>query len=249
MLRTRTPTFLAVLALVLGLVAVAQPAQAAAKRPTVTVKATPTSVVVGSSVTISGTVSGRSPGARVTLQRRTAGAWTAVKTTKVTKNKTYRLRATIHDTKTTFRVRVTRNKRLKAASSRSVIVTGSRTAEDAARQVILRETNEFRAQNGKPPLALMPQLDAIAQAWSVHLAAGNAFEHRPDFTASYPKGWTNAGENIAAGQSPDTVVDTWIASPGHRANLLGTFNYLGIGYATGGPYGRYYTQNFAYYPR
>jgi uncharacterized protein YkwD len=56
------------------------------------------------------------------------------------------------------------------------------------------------------------------------------------------------GENIAAGQrTPAAVMDAWMKSPGHRANILNCgFRVIGMGVATvtGSPFGIYWTQNF-----
>ena len=56
-----------------------------------------------------------------------------------------------------------------------------------------------------------------------------------------------AGENIAAGQSsPQSVMESWLNSPGHRKNILNpNFEYIGIGIARGGSYGIYWAQEFA----
>lgn len=250
MLRTRPLLVAPLLALMLvvGLTATELPAVAAAKRPSITLKASPKTVAINTTVTLTGKVSGKSPGTRVKLQRRTGGTWKTLKSTKVTRSKAYRFRTTIRDSRTAFRVKVVKNTKLKAATSRTVQVTGT-PVDDTARTLILRKTNEFRAQNGRSPLALMPELNTIAQKWSTHMATTSEFGHNPNYVASYPAGWTAAAENIAAGQQVDEVVNSWINSPGHRKNLLGDYNYIGIGYATGGEYGRYYTQNFGKYPR
>jgi uncharacterized protein YkwD len=54
------------------------------------------------------------------------------------------------------------------------------------------------------------------------------------------------GENIACGQrSPAEVVEGWMNSPGHRANILKPdFTHIGIGFAGGGQMGTYWTQLF-----
>lgn len=251
MLIARRLLVLPVIALALGFLVTPHAAEAATKRPSVTARVSAGSVALGSSVKIIGTVSGRSAGATVRLQHLTGGAWRSVESTKVKKNRTYRFSVTVRRASNAFRTKVVKNKRLKAATSRTVRVSApstSNAAVDAVRNQILAQTNAFRAANGRAPLALMPGLNAVAQDWSVHMAATGTFEHRPSFASGYPSGWTGAAENIAAGQAADQVVDAWIKSDGHRKNLLGDYNYLGIGYATGGPYGRYYTQNFAKYP-
>jgi uncharacterized protein YkwD len=59
--------------------------------------------------------------------------------------------------------------------------------------------------------------------------------------------FTFVGENIAAGYpSAQASCAGWMASPGHRANILEPdYTHLGAGFARGGPYGRYYVQVFA----
>ncbi|MCU0684249.1 MAG: CAP domain-containing protein [Polyangiaceae bacterium] len=56
------------------------------------------------------------------------------------------------------------------------------------------------------------------------------------------------GENIAAGRATaEAVVDQWVRSPGHCANLMSReFRFLGVGYAyrPGTRFGHYWTQNF-----
>jgi hypothetical protein len=95
---------------------------------------------------------------------------------------------------------------------------------------------------------------------------GCVFQHNScdntDWSArisSYYPSWTALGENIAAGQGdPLGAMTAWLldgsaASPaadgsgadGHRRNIMGSsFTQLGCGYAAGGPYGKYWTQDF-----
>lgn len=54
-----------------------------------------------------------------------------------------------------------------------------------------------------------------------------------------------AGENIAAGQiSAIYAHEAWMNSLGHRKNILGDYENLGVGVSFGGHYNIYYTQNF-----
>jgi uncharacterized protein YkwD len=61
--------------------------------------------------------------------------------------------------------------------------------------------------------------------------------------------WSYVGENIAAGySSPESLVQGWMNSPGHKANILGAdYTEIGIGYAFGADsdYGSYWTAVFA----
>lgn len=97
----------------------------------------------------------------------------------------------------------------------------------------------------------MPGLNKVAQKWSMKMAKTGDFKHNPNVGSQIPKNWHAWGENIAAGHQPKTVVQAWIDSPGHRANLLGDFTHLGVGYVPDGkaPYRIFTTQNFGKYPK
>ena len=55
--------------------------------------------------------------------------------------------------------------------------------------------------------------------------------------------YKTAGENIARGyKTPKAVVDGWMNSSGHRANILSSsFTQIGVGYEASG---HYWTQMF-----
>jgi uncharacterized protein YkwD len=115
---------------------------------------------------------------------------------------------------------------------------------------ILYYTNEFRASKGKPPLKLESYCSQLAQKHSENMANGKVafghdqFEIRNDAVTLKFHGVAGVGENVAYGNlDAKGVVDGWIKSPGHRKNMLGDFNMIGIGAA---PKGRitYFTQFF-----
>jgi uncharacterized protein YkwD len=125
---------------------------------------------------------------------------------------------------------------------------------DAFEAEVVRLTNVYRAQNGRDALAANAALTAAAEDWSGEMARGDFFRHSDVARqiAAFGYDADGYGENIAAGQrTPREVVDAWIASPGHRANLLRPdFEEIGVGYVAlpndGGaaPYGHYWTQIF-----
>lgn len=112
--------------------------------------------------------------------------------------------------------------------------------------------NKERAAAGCGPLAENAQLDKAAQGHSDDMAARNFFDHtNPDgadpgqrITAAGYR-WSTYGENIARGQqTPQSVMDSWMNSPGHRANILNcSFKDIGVGVhkGSGGPW---WTQDF-----
>ncbi|MDN3258866.1 sigma-70 family RNA polymerase sigma factor [Streptomyces sp. CSDS2] len=112
--------------------------------------------------------------------------------------------------------------------------------------------NEERAAAGCGPVTEDPQLERAAQGHSDDMAARGFFDHtNPDgagpgerVTAAGYR-WSTYGENIARGQrTPRAVMDSWMHSPGHRANILNcSFKNIGVGVhnGSGGPW---WTQNF-----
>jgi hypothetical protein len=42
-------------------------------------------------------------------------------------------------------------------------------------------------------------------------------------------GWDKMGENVGRGQSPSSLHQAFMDSPGHKANILGDYNYVGVG--------------------
>ena len=112
---------------------------------------------------------------------------------------------------------------------------GSTQLEDYARQVA-GIVNRERAANGLSPLKYSDRLSepALVRAKEIQ----SSFSHtRPNgskcFTAITEAGITyrTAGENIAYGQrNPEEVMNAWMNSSGHRANILGAnYEYIGIG--------------------
>jgi uncharacterized YkwD family protein len=120
-------------------------------------------------------------------------------------------------------------------------------------EAVLKLVNAERAKQGLQPLTLSTKLTNIATLKSKDMADNNYFDHTSktygtpfqmlqDFGVHY----SAAGENIAAGQrTPEEVMNAWLNSSGHRANILNkNFDTIGIGYYQGGTYGVYWTQLF-----
>jgi Ca2+-binding RTX toxin-like protein len=128
-------------------------------------------------------------------------------------------------------------------------------------QRILELVNQERAKNNLAPLSLSQKLDTAADGHSDRMASGDFFSHTDPGDGSSAGqridrnnyDWTTWGENIAAGYStPEAVMQGWMNSSGHRANILNpNFTHIGIGYAylandTGSVnYQHYWTQVFA----
>lgn len=115
---------------------------------------------------------------------------------------------------------------------------------------VVRLVNEIRVKNGLLELTYDWELSRVARYKSQDMKDNHYFSHTSpvygspfkmmkDFGLSY----RSAGENIAKGYgSPQTVVDGWMNSEGHRANILNaSFTHIGVGYVADG---RYWTQMF-----
>jgi uncharacterized protein YkwD len=137
--------------------------------------------------------------------------------------------------------------------------------EKEVRQRVLELTNEARSRARRcgpkpfppvPPLTLSSKLTRAAIEHSQDMARHNEFEHEGSDGSTPPQratragyAWRTVGENIAAGStSAEEVMQGWLASPGHCANLMDPrFTETGIGYVVDArsKSGVYWTQMFA----
>ena len=97
--------------------------------------------------------------------------------------------------------------------------------------------NAVRAQNGLAALTVDAKVQRAAQVRATETA--QSFSHTRPNGSSFSTALTEAGvtyrtagENIAYGQStPQAVVDAWMNSSGHRANILSSsYTTIGVGY-------------------
>ena len=136
------------------------------------------------------------------------------------------------------------------ASGAVLLPTAATSASAAPADIdrILVDTNAARAEAGLAPLVLNPAVSAVAQKWAEKLATLGTLQHNPDYSTQIPAGWYMAAENVAANLRPDTVVNAWMNSDGHRRNILAAYTDIGIGYFADSEGQRWFVQNFAAYP-
>jgi uncharacterized protein YkwD len=120
---------------------------------------------------------------------------------------------------------------------------------DPRAQELYYLVNNDRAANGLGPVGWNDQLGGLAQSWSEHMAATGSFSHQNLWAIMNSPGYSNfsgLGENIISGgcgMSAAEMEQQWMASPGHRANILGNYSSVGIGVACDGG-SVYATQDF-----
>ncbi|WP_449602546.1 CAP domain-containing protein [Paenibacillus sp. Marseille-Q9583] len=113
------------------------------------------------------------------------------------------------------------------------------TNSSASVQKVLELVNKERTNAGLKPLSLNSELSKMALAKAQDMSDNNYFDHQSptygspfDMMKAFGISYNTAGENIAKGQSsPEEVMNQWMNSPGHRANILNSsFTEIGIGY-------------------
>lgn len=139
-------------------------------------------------------------------------------------------------------------------NSDSAAKPSSNSQMSAFEKKVVDLTNQERTKAGLKPLKSdNATLSKMARDKSTDMRDKNYFDHQSptygspfDMMKKYGISFKAAGENIAAGQkTPEEVVQGWMNSPGHRANILNaSFTTIGVGYVSGGSYGSYWTQEF-----
>ena len=115
---------------------------------------------------------------------------------------------------------------------------------------VVQLVNDARQENGLQPLTASGELSRVARIKSQDMVDQGYFSHTSptygtpfQMLTSFGISYSTAGENIAYGQkTPQEVVNTWLNSPGHRANILNaSYTQIGVGYVADG---NYWTQLF-----
>ncbi|MGJ5752466.1 uncharacterized protein YkwD [Streptomyces puniciscabiei] len=136
-----------------------------------------------------------------------------------------------------------------ATASSAPKPTPTPTASGAVARVV-QLVNAERAKVGCHPLTVNPALTKAAQAHSADMAAHQNMSHTGsdgsspgDRITRAGYSWSAYGENVAYGYAtPEQVMNGWMNSPGHRANILNcSYKEIGVGLAQPGSY---WTQDF-----
>ena len=117
-------------------------------------------------------------------------------------------------------------------------------------QEVIRLVNEQRAKNGLSALTYDWELARVARYKSQDMKDNAYFAHNSpvygtpfQMIRNFGISFRSAGENIAKGYTtPQAVMNGWMNSSGHRANILNAnYTHIGVGYVAGG---NYWTQMF-----
>lgn len=117
------------------------------------------------------------------------------------------------------------------------------TTASSYEKEVIRLVNEIRAKNGLGTLKEDWELSRVARYKSQDMKNNNYFSHTSptygspfDMMKKFGISYTSAAENIAKGQkTPQEVVNAWMNSSGHRANILNkNYTHIGVGYVKSG---------------
>lgn len=132
----------------------------------------------------------------------------------------------------------------------SVTIPLTDTSVLSYEQQVITLVNNIRAQNGLSQLKSNWELCRVARYKSQDMLDNGYFSHTSPVYGSpftmmknFGISYTTAGENIAMGyRTPSEVVNAWMNSSGHRANILNAnYTQIGVGYVASG---NYWTQMF-----
>lgn len=113
--------------------------------------------------------------------------------------------------------------------------------EQISAKEVIRLHNEYRASKGLPPLTENAMLDASAAAKAADMDEKEYWAHDSptgktpwDFIDEAGYVYSKAGENLGQNFSTSkAMVDAWILSPGHEANMSGDFTDIGVAVLNG----------------
>lgn len=107
-------------------------------------------------------------------------------------------------------------------------------ADSGTEADFLAHINSSRSANGLAPLSVDGGLRSHARNHTQDMMDANQIFHSSsaELRAAGGTGWTKIGENVGRGGSVNSLHTAFMNSPSHRANILGEYNYVGIGTGT-----------------
>lgn len=137
-------------------------------------------------------------------------------------------------------------------SAKDIYPTYSKELQESFENQIVDLTNSVRDKLNLPRMEHSEKASISATKHSKDMGEKNYFDHQNkenespfDRMKKEDIKYSVAGENIAAGQINAIYAhEAWMNSLGHRKNILGDYDNIGVGVSFGGYYKIYYTQNF-----
>ncbi|MGI9642703.1 MAG: CAP domain-containing protein [Acidimicrobiia bacterium] len=118
---------------------------------------------------------------------------------------------------------------LTLALTSTVLVAGLAIPAHAGPEgTLVSRINSSRAAAGKAPLQTYWDLTDDARAHASAMRSKGSIYHSSNL-AGVTSGWEKLGENVGVGVDANSLHDGFMASSSHRSNILGDYNYVGVG--------------------
>jgi len=110
-------------------------------------------------------------------------------------------------------------------------ISASAGADSGSENSFLSAINSSRSSAGLGPVKMDGGLQAHARRHTADMIAAGTIYHSSssELQAAAGSGWSKLGENVGRGGSVSSLHQAFMNSSGHRANILGDYNYVGIG--------------------
>jgi len=104
-------------------------------------------------------------------------------------------------------------------------------ADSGSEGEFIAKINSSRASAGLAPLSSNGGLTSYARQHTADMMSEGGIYHSSSaqLGGAGGSGWDRMGENVGRGQSPSSLHEAFMNSSGHRANILGDYNYVGVG--------------------
>src|SRR3970282_2507996 len=112
-----------------------------------------------------------------------------------------------------------------------LMLATSAGADSGTEDEFLAKINATRSAHGLEALQIESGLRSHARSHTLGMMdAGYLYHSSSDeLMAVGGEVWERIGENVGRGQSPTSLHNAFMESSGHKDNLLGAYNYIGIG--------------------
>jgi hypothetical protein len=118
----------------------------------------------------------------------------------------------------------------------TVSLGASAGADSGSEQGFLSAINSTRSSAGLGSVKMDSGLQAHARTHTAYMIDGNCADGKPichssssAIQAAAGSGWSKLGENVGRGGNVSSLHQAFLDSPSHKANMLGDYNYVGIG--------------------
>jgi hypothetical protein len=122
-------------------------------------------------------------------------------------------------------------------------------AEPGTEAAFVDQINSLRASKGLSRLQVSSELVGMARGWTDRMVSAGQISHNPNLSSSVGGGWTKLGENVGVGYDVGGLMQAFIGSPAHYANLVDpVWTHVGVGVTKAGDGRIYTTHNFMALP-